>query len=680
MGLRDISLKSSYDSDQDDIVNDFYIKVLNEATSYDRIAGFFSSSSFYVSARGIAQFVRNGGRMRLIVGAHMNAADINAIIDGKEKPEEVVSRMFNDSVSTISEDFVKRHVQALAWMVAKGQLDIKVAIPVSRNGVPLTYEEANNAGLFHQKVGILTDAKGDTVSFSGSVNETASGWLDNIEEFKVFTSWKEGEHDHLNSDIKKFENYWQGLAYRFKLIDIPQAAKENLVKMAPDDFEKLHLSSRKKKLYDYQQQAVQSWLNNGMRGIFEMATGSGKTLTALGCLEKLLKKGSPLAVVITCPYVHLVTQWEREIHDFGLTCEIALGNSKEWQPRINGKVLDLNSARLKSVIVITTHDTFSSPKFMDAISKCRADTLLIADEMHGLGSDVRQNGLLEKYLYRLGLSATPRRWMDDEGTALLYDYFGKTVFEFTLKDAINKGFLTPYEYKPFFVDLTDDETEEYKKQTKKIAAAFSGAKNSAEKASLGHLFSIIRQKIIVDAQNKYGVLEKIIREIKNESHCLVYCSPNQIGTVQDMLNAEGMVQHKFTAEESLDERDELLKKFSSGAIRVLVAMKCLDEGVDVPATKYAVLMANSGNPKEFIQRRGRVLRKFQGKDKAIIYDIIVVPDMVGHIDQQNMQLENKIMKGEIRRFLEFAQISLKPGEAIEKIVPYANKYGIVLGD
>jgi len=680
MGLRDISLKSSYDSDQDDIVNDFYIKVLNEATNYDRIAGFFSSSSFYVSARGIAQFVRNGGRMRLIVGAHMNAADISAIIEGKEKPDEVVSRMFGESLGTISEDFVKRHVQALAWMVAKGQLDIKVAIPVDRHGVPLTFEEANNAGLFHQKVGILSDAAGNVVSFSGSVNETASGWLDNIEEFKVFTSWKEGEHSHLDSDVKKFETYWQGLAQRFKLIDIPLAAKEKLVQLAPDDFEKLRLSNRKKKLYDYQQSAVQAWIDNGMHGIFEMATGSGKTLTALGCLEKVIKKGAPVAVVITCPYVHLVTQWEREVHDFGLTCEIALGNSNEWQPRINGKVLDLNSARLKSIIIITTHDTFSSPKFIGSISKCRAASLIIADEMHGLGSDVRQNGLLAAYQYRLGLSATPRRWMDDEGTETLYSYFGKTVFEFTLKEAIQKGFLTPYEYRPFFVDLTEEETEEYKKQTKKIAAAFSGAKGSSEKASFGNLLAIIRQRIVVGAQNKYGVLEKIIDEIKGESHCLVYCSPQQIDAVQNMLNEKGIVQHKFTAEESLDERGKLLDNFASGAIRVLVAMKCLDEGVDVPATKYAVLMANSGNPKEFIQRRGRVLRKDPSKDRAIIYDIIVVPSMAGKIDPQNLQLENKIMKGEIRRFLEFAQISLKPGEAIEKIVPYANKYGIILGD
>lgn len=673
-----MELKPAYDSESDDILNEFYIPVLSAAKTYHRLAGYFSSSALAVAARGISAFVRNGGDMRLIVGAKMQPSDIEAIRQGKEDAEGILSKQMLGALDDIEDAIIRDHVRALAWLVANKHLDIKVALVVDSSGRPMNYDAALRYGIFHQKVGILEDADGNTISFSGSVNETASAWEGNIEEFKVFRSWVEGEIQHLESDTGKFERYWYGNTSRLKIYDVPDAVRQKLVELAPDDIRSLRIDilDPNRVLRDYQQEAISRWLENSSRGIFEMATATGKTYAAIGCLLELKKRESSLAVVVTCPFTHLIEQWKRNLESFGIGCLEAFAGADRWEDKLANAVFDYNNRALDTLVVVTTHDTFSGQRFMQIMKSVTGKTVLIADEVHGLGSPERRYGLMDAYLFRLGLSATPTRWFDEEGTAVIMGFFDKVVFEFGLQDAINRGFLCPYEYQPRLVELTSDELEEYRELTKKIASEYTKVKDRSEQTKLFELYCILRHRITINALEKYTALESVLGELRQPKHCLIYCSPQQIDRVQEMLNRRNIVQHKFTAEEDAKDRKRLLTMFAEGHYKVLVAMKCLDEGVDVPSTRVAIIMASSTNPREFIQRRGRILRMAQHKDRALIYDFVTVPPAVE--DPTLGQLESKILRSELQRYMEFARSATNGALAYAQIAEVASRYHIVL--
>jgi len=705
MTLKSIDFNYSYDSDFDDILNDFYIPILSNAISYKRLAGFFSSTILAVSAKAISELISNNGHMRLICSARLSKSDIEIIKEAYETPEKIIENKFIEDLDNLQDEFIKDHVRALGWMIANEKLDIKIAIVFDENKYPLDEKIIEKKGIFHQKVGIVEDSEGDKISFSGSANESASGWLDNIEEFKVFRSWENHEMEYLNSDEKRFEKFWHGMAKRTKVIDVPQAVKRELIKIAPENIEELNLKKwlKNKKntyknlveLYDHQIKAVEKWLNNDKKGIFEMATGTGKTFTALGCLQNLLENDEKFITVIACPYDHLVKQWEDDIKDFGITIDTIIADSTnpKWKNNLADYLLDIKIGIKNRLIVLTTHTTLSSSTFIQIITMSANKLFLIADEVHGLGAGKRQNGLIEDYCYKLGLSATPKRWFDLEGTNKLFDYFGGTVFEFTLSDAINTinpatglTYLTPYEYKPYFVELNDSELEEYEQITQKIVNVYHNA-NKEKKEELISLLSFKRQGIIKNAENKYIAFNDILNQLSSVEYCLIYCLPEQMEHVQNILNHKGIIQHKFTLKEGtkaerkyggISERKFLLKKFADGTYNALIAIKCLDEGVDIPPARTAIILASSGNPREYIQRAGRVLRRYPGKEKSIIYDIIVVPTLSNIINPEFLDIERKIIKKELMRYKEFTNNATNKLECLNAIEQIELKYKIFI--
>lgn len=705
MGLRNLNLKKAYDSDSDEILDEFYIPVLSQAISYKRLVGFFSSSSLAVAARGISDFIRRGGYMKLITSAKLQKADIEAIKEAYEEPERVIESVIINDLEHLDNEFIKDHVRALGWMIANKRLNIKVAIVYGEEGFPLDEREIGTRGIFHPKIGILEDGDGDKISFSGSDNESATAWLENIEEFKVFRSWEESEREYLNSDINRFEKFWNGKTKRTRIIDIPTAVREKLIEIAPNNIEELNLekwlrkrrieTKRKIILRDYQNQAIENWFKHNRKGIFEMATGTGKTFTALGCLKKLMEDEKRLVTVIACPYSHLVKQWEDNIKDFDISSDsiIADSSNPNWKDELMDKVYDIKNEISDRLIILTTHVTLSINDFIKIIKNVNCNLFLIVDEVHGIGAPERKKALIENYHMRLGLSATPRRWLDEEGTEDIFKYFGDTIFEFSLKKAINtlnpdtgKTYLVSYEYKPYFIELTDEELQKYEEETEKIARSYFKTNNKKEKNKLFTLLCIKRQKIIENAVNKYTAFKKILDEISEIRDCLVYCSPQQIDTVQEILNERDVIQCRFTNREGttsregydgISERQFILKKFAEGTYKALVAMKCLDEGVDVPPVKIAIILASTGNPRQYIQRRGRVLRHFLGKEKAIIYDIIVVPSLTSSINHQLLELERKILEKELKRYCEFADSALNTLECLNKIYNIEEKYHIV---
>jgi len=692
--FRELAIKKSYDSDTDDILEDFYIPLLSCSILYRRLSGFFSSSSLAIAAKGISKLILNGGKYQLITGAKFREVDMQAIKEVYENPEKIVEMRMLEELEAIEDEFIRDHVRALGWMIKNGRLEIKVAIVCDEDGLPLTEGFMEKRGVFHLKVGILEDKEGNKVSFSGSENESAAGWQDNIEEFKVFRSWIEEEKEYLDADCQKFSRFWYGESKRAKVIDIPEAIKRRLIEIAPDNIETLDLDKwlkrskrvkRKIELREYQKEAVNSWLENNKKGIFEMATGTGKTFAALGCVDAVINQ-KKLVIVISCPYVHLIEQWKREIEEFGIYSDIIIadGSHKGWRDELSDKLYDIENNVIDNLIVLTTHDTLSSEDFIAIIKKFSATFFLIVDEVHGIGAPIRKTALIEEYSFRLGLSATPERWFDEEGTEKIYEYFGEVVFSFPLEKAIGQ-FLTGFDYEPHFVELTEDEMLKYEEQTAKIAKTYYSTRDEKEKKEAFSLLCIKRQDIIKNAINKYQVLNEILDNNLGIKHCLIYCSPQQIDTVQNILNQKGIIQHKFTQSEGtrkedkyggMSERQFLLKGFADGTYQALVAMKCLDEGVDIPPARFAILLSSSGNPREYVQRMGRLLRKFPGKDKAVIHDIIVLPRLHKLRNQELLDLEKKIIAKELKRYREIAYVALNTVSCMKKIESIERKYGV----
>lgn len=689
MPLRELGVRRSYDTGVAgaDVLNDFYIPALSESCAYDRLSGFFSSRALAVAARGIAGLIRNDGRMRLAVSPRLQPADIEALNQsvGTELQDSLLSNRLvpefdmGDLVSQIARD----HVRALCWMLANELLDMRVVVPAPQAGA--------DAGIYHQKIGVLSDGNGDVLSFSGSINETAKGWLGNIEQFKVFRSWVDVESEYVSDDVRTFSRYWDGTSGATRTVELPDAVRESLLSYAPDDVESLGLEiaretspgwgegARKKFLLrPYQKDAIAAWFEADGHGILEMATGTGKTRTALSAAEQLSKSAQPLLIVISVPYQHLATQWLDEVVEAlpGADIIFAGGGRTSWRKDFVGLTSRMALGASKLGVVIAVHNTAGSGNFATELDRARGvcpDIMLIADEMHALGAPKLRSALWAGYRWRLGLSATPQRWFDDDGTALLEDFFGQVVFVFGIEEALKtidpssgETVLCPYDYFPHFVSLTDNEIQEYVDLTQKLVRSHGrevGAGDSTQ--SLEELFLFLRAGIVKRAEQKMAVLDSLLDQAGPQlDHCIIYCMDReQMNDVAKALQQRSIVYRFFTGEEGMapdssgdgsSERQRILRSFERGDTAVLVAMKCLDEGVDVKQARTGVVLASSTNPREFIQRRGRLLRRAPGKRKAIVHDVIVRPSQQRLGDPETRALELRLFKKELDRLGEFA--------------------------
>lgn len=672
MSFKDIEIKGDYDSDEDNLVTDFYLPVLSEATTYYRRSGFYSSSSLAVSARGIAELIRKNGKMKLICNVHLSEKDYDALKRAQESPTKFLEESkIGFDLNDIEDEIEKDHVEALGWMLANGYLEIKIAFP------------QNNYGIYHPKTGVFFDEEGNYFSFSGSENESFKAMIFNVEEFKTFKSWEDWGYESSLKDLKKFEKEWRGDRKSTIVVDLPTAIKDRLIKYVPH--EKADLGLLKKdypKIYkniknplparDYQSEAVTKWLNNGCKGILNMATGSGKTITALNCFEALKKKSSNFLTIVACPQQHLVFQWKENFEEFFENKLLITVGDSDWEEKLKFLIGEVLLENVEFPIVLTTHVTFSNERFMKAMKKWKDDleVLIIIDEVHGIGSTKQKNSLLPTYQYRLGLSATPSRWFDDEGTQFIDDYFHGQVFEYTLEQAINEGFLTKYDYCPHFVDLTASEMSEYMELTKKIAIKYSKNKNLEDIVSTSDF--IKRQAIIDNARSKFEKLEEILSKKEEWNYLLVYCASKhvdklkQLHKVETILDNHNIFSQPFTSEQTAEDREIILNKFKNNKCNALTAMKCLDEGVDVPAAKTAILMASDSNPRQHIQRRGRILRKSPGKEKAIIHDMVVLPKYNPNLSEA----EKSLIKKELARFEEFMDLADNFDECNEKYMKW----------
>ena len=471
MSFQELTLLKQYKTYKNDIVKEFYTPVLKEATLYQRAVGFFSSSALIELTKGISGMIRNGGRIQFIVSPLLSQEDIDAINKGYEKKKiigEALLREFKEPENYFQEE----RLNWLAYLIEEGFLEIKVAF------TPMDKQ----LGMYHEKIGIVTDEYGNKIVFTGSLNETLNAFHNNYESIVVFNSWEESKEyaDEMQND---FNNLWNDRETDLEIIDFPDVVKERFkvlrketLNLDLDEQEEIEekLSEHKQigiptipngfDLRDYQKEAIEAWKERNYCGIFDMATGTGKTYTALGAIATLFHEKKRLAVIIVCPYQHLVEQWVEDIELFNMRPTIGYSASKQknWKKRLEDDILDFSIGVIDTFCFVTTNATYSSKYVTEQICQLGEDTLLVVDEAHNFGSLNLRNKLHSNIQYRLALSATLDRHGDEEGTACLRNYFGEKCIEYDLERAIKEKKLTPYYYHPVIVYLEDDEVEHYR--------------------------------------------------------------------------------------------------------------------------------------------------------------------------------------------------------------------------
>lgn len=711
MSLLDVNLKKEYRSPRDDVVNEFYIPLLKESTLYKRSVGFFSSSSLLEISYGITKLINNKGKIQLIVSPNLSEEDIDAINKGYEIRESIIERALLQYITEPQNYFEEERLNLLATLIAEEKLDIKIAFSL----------KDQQLGLYHEKLGLMYDNENNIIAFSGSMNETENAFLNNYEIVDVFTSWE--DYDRVNLKEEAFNKLWNNEDSSAIICDFPKVAKEKLLSYKKEyvdwNIDEKEFVNRAKNsvqsekidklksvtnspeipigvtLHDYQKDAIINWKNNNYRGIFDMATGTGKTYTGLGAITQLYKdKRGKLAVIIVCPYQHLVDQWVDDILSFNINPIIGHSSSeqRDFKQKFKMAIMDYNLGVRNFFCFVCTNGTFATDYIQTQINNIRGDVLLVVDEAHNFGATNLKQTLIPKFNYRLALSATLERHGDEEGTQVLLNYFEKKCIQFSLEEAIEKKFLTPYEYHPIVVYLTKEELSEYHRLSKELSKCIIKKNEKSKLTERGKVIAQKRSRVVAGAYNKTFALAKEIKPYKKDNHILVYCGATtideqdkngddmrQIDAITELLGKElNMNVAQFTSREDSSTRDILKKKFSDGDyLQVLVAIKCLDEGVNIPTIKTAFILASTTNPKEYIQRRGRVLRKYPGKEFAIIYDFITLPrplDEAINLTYDEIRCEKSMVKNEINRMIEFKRLALNRMESDILIDEITNTY------
>ena len=678
-------IKSLYLLPDDAYAEECLVPCFSRAANVDAMFGYFSSAALAHIAPGIASFINDtSGKMRLVVSPYMQQADWEAIKEG----EMTVGAVATDKLQEwfITEDEIQAHtLQCLSWMIRRGRLEIRIALV--RNG------------LFHPKVWIFRDAGDGRIVTHGSSNLTGQGMDGNIEQIAVARSWSDSGRDlEVSNKLDSlFHDLWDDHHENCIVVDIPEASKDQLVSVynrdtPPSEADLRALfrkAARKRETFNvpedtklpafsipsyleyrlgpfkHQGEAVDAWHSAGRRGVLEMATGSGKTITAMIAAHRLHKDVGSLLIVVAAPYVPLVQQWCDEIRPFGINpIDLSTQSGQEARARTLNRIERRLRRRAGNVeAVVVTHRTLSAPDFQKSVNKMKTSTLLIGDEVHGLGSEGFISDPPEFFDYRLGLSATPVRQYDTEGTEALLDFFGEIVYQFTLDQAIGVC-LVPYDYFVHPVELTEDEMDLWGELTEKIRR-ISWRENEEPSQYLQKLF-IDRRAVLENASNKVDALLRVLeyegpRDLR---HTLIYASdkaPDQLDGVNSVLRKLDIPFHQLTHEESGNRAltRQIIDSFQRGVLQVLTAKRVLDEGVNIPQIQKAFILASTTVERQWVQRRGRLLRQCDeiGKTHSEIHDFIALPPNLQGLDRDSRRL----VESELKRVQEFARLARNAG-------------------
>lgn len=709
VGLRswDPRWKRRYNSPPDNLIDDFYMPALSRACSYDRAVGFFSSSLLARVAPAIDGFVANGGKMRLITSpANLSDGDLHAMGKGAGLKTKLRQDLEEAIRYSIPNSVLVDRLKLLTWMIANGRLEVRIALR----------EHSDYFALFHEKIGVFTDSSEDWMTFSGSPNETIGGASSNSESFPLHCSWvSKDQFAYATEERDRFEDIWSekidGITTWTVNDWIEEPLRSNFGSREPlvhffaqkeisdDDIEspleKVSLLPSLPKelcLHSYQRDAVNDWLKSSGRGVFAMATGTGKTITALAAATQAslhtAKSNRPLLILVIVPLIDLVHQWKKAAEWFGFRPVICHGNlKKQEQNNLKSAFSAARSSHTgRAEMVITTIGSLtpinvdeSSDHFLQRqFSRHKGSLMVIGDEMHSLGTPGRLAALPISPDFTLGLSATPKRHGDELGTESLLTYFGEPVITIDIKDAIYKyKTLVEYDYFPSRINLTVDEADNYRRLSARIAAAYSSGNQQAIESLIR-----ARNRLKQHAVNKIVRLRELMSGgLKNKSHQIIYVAEgrhpdsdlSQLREIEHMLTDEfKMKVAPYYGETSSEQREVLQKSLATGDVQSLLAMKCLDEGVDIPSVQIGVITASTQNPRQFVQRRGRLLRRDPDNPKshATIYDFIVLPPLITGTTSDS---EKTLVGAELSRSAELADAA-RNREVLFDIIEWAYYY------
>lgn len=646
-----LSLETEYRSLKSDPVAAFYRPCLLNSNLYKRAAGYFRSSIYTVIGSPLVEFVRRGGVVQLICSPQLSPDDIDRIADGYARREQLIAeRTVEDIERLLSDEATARHTRLLATLISVGALDLKLAT------------RADRKGLYHEKIGIFGDGLGHRVSFVGSANETWSAWHKdgNFESIEVFCSWRDSiERERTAKHEQHFDALWSGNDPDVVVDAFPDVAIEVLRAAAYNTLDEAQAAPplpqiRRREPLPHQEQAIAAWKANGSRGIFEHATGSGKTFTSLIALKEHCAQNLPALVVV--PSRLLLEQWADEIQSEVPDCAMLMAGGGHTHWRVPGRLRAMteDDPSLGPRVILSTMQTACSAEFIKNLVE-GPHLLLVADEVHQIGSPQNAGIMRVNAGKRLGLSATPQRYGDPEGTERILSYFGGIVPPpITLIDAIRTGRLVPYEYFPHTINLTAEEADDWRNISEDISREIvrcktdeHGVRKLSERAKL---LLIQRARIAKKARAKIRLAQQVlVNQYEEGQHWLVYCEDSdQLSEVLAELRQNGLNPIEYHSN-MVGERDATMEWFRSFG-GILVSIRCLDEGVDIPAVSHALILASSQNPRQFIQRRGRVLRQAPGKHIAVIHDALVVPTNIEVEPEQTA-----LLRSELVRAVEFAE-------------------------
>ncbi|RYG22254.1 DEAD/DEAH box helicase [bacterium] len=676
--LSDLTLQTSYHKGRDDIAKAFYLPCMGRAVEYDRAVGYFRSTAFIVAWPALRDFVQRGGKLRVLCSQVLAGEDIEALEKGYSArvDETLAARLLEEVRSLLRDEVLREPARILAGLVARGTIELQIAV--------LRESDTRGASgrIFHDKLGIFRDSSGNIVIFKGSMNETWSGLAadGNLESIDVAASWL-GARDleRARTEESYFFELWNNRYPTLSVRPFPAVAREELERAAEPDWDSAlskllskpeksatPIDVRGRSLRPHQAAGLASWAANGRRGILAFATGSGKTFTAITAIREAIADRQEVVVVVVPDQV-LLGQWFAELNetlaDLSVKTLRAGAGYVSWRESLKLWTSPGDTPRL----VLATVQTAASEDFRQRLAAGEHLTL-VADEVHRLGSPHHRR-LLDERLFgaRLGLSATPERAGDAVGTAALLSFFrGVLEPRYTLADAVRDGVLTRYFYRPHTVVLTDGEAAEWRVLTKEIGqlrGRMTGGDATAGIEDRLQRLYIKRARVVKHAAAKVPLAVSVLAlEHQRGQRWIIYCEDlGQLNTVCKALQARGIQNMPFHSQMDGDRAETLRWLDRRGG--VLVAIKCLDEGVDVPSVTHALILASSKNPREFIQRRGRILRVAPKKALAYVHDAIVLPPKQDPVDGE--RVADPITAGELVRALEFAQHADNPASAAD---------------
>ncbi|RYI24247.1 DEAD/DEAH box helicase [Dermacoccus sp. 147Ba] len=648
-----------YASDRDDILNEFYLRALAEAVTYDRITGFFASSALALYWGALPEFLDRGGKIRILCSPRITEKDAQGIERGYEArdDESLAAVLRSEFDALLTNDQLRKPALALAALISEGLLEIRLA--------RVAHASLDDRRMFHDKVGLFADAGGQRVGFRGSLNETRFGIASdgNIESFDAWTSWT-GRNDNIRvqRSAERFEKLWDGKSAGVEVLALPapfrhwlesqadgvdwrefaaeasaDSEPELVIRTAPDG----------RPLREQQITGLDMWEENGRRGILAHATGSGKTVTGITAIANY---DGPALVV--APSRLVARQWKEQIEDTGRRVHLCGDGETAWKTRLRNWLSQPASER----VVVALAPTATQQGFVNQASRAQ-NLLLVGDEVHRLGATSYRKVLEIGAAARLGLSATPERAGDPDGTEAVLDYFGGVIHRYTLRDALKAGALCDYLYYPQLVRLSPQEQEDWDELSKKIGKLVAQSHNApggptASQLERIRMLTMQRARIAKKAEGKTPLAQSVVtKHYQHGQRWLVYCDDkDQLEQVAVSLRDAGIDAYEYYSDMPGDKAATLRHFDENGG--VVVSIKCLDEGVDIPNADHALILASSRNPREFIQRRGRVLRKAEGKNLATVYDAILQPESLD--DASGMSL----LQGELARAGNFARDAL----------------------